>query len=78
MKNVQVTIDQDTLSKVDRLGKPLGLKRSEIVRRALREWIDRQTVQRFEQDWIAALQARPDEAGRAEDWLPLQAWSGRK
>jgi metal-responsive CopG/Arc/MetJ family transcriptional regulator len=78
MTNVQVTIDRETLAEVDRLAKPLGLKRSEIVRRALREWIHRSTVQRFEQEWIAALQKRPDRAARAEDWLAAQAWGDLK
>lgn len=78
MKNVQITIDQETLAQVDRVAKPLGLKRSEVVRRALREWLQHQAVDRFEQDWIAALQKHPDEARRAEDWLPVQAWSSRK
>jgi len=33
MRNVQITLDEDTLLRVDRAAKPLGLKRSEIVRR---------------------------------------------
>ena len=49
----------ETLAEVDRLGWPLGLKRSEIVRRALRDWIRRQAVERFEQEWIAAAAPRP-------------------
>lgn len=75
MKNVQITIDEDTLTRVDRIGKPLGLKRSEIVRQALREWLRRHAVENFEQDWIAALQNEPDDADRAEDWRDIQAWS---
>jgi metal-responsive CopG/Arc/MetJ family transcriptional regulator len=75
MKNVQVIIDDDTLSRVDRVGKPLGLNRSEIVRQALREWLHRQTVGTFERTWIAALEGKPDEASRADEWLDLQSWS---
>lgn len=75
MKNVQVTIDQETLARVDRTRKPLGLKRSEIVRQALRDWLHRQAVENFEQEWIAALRRRPDEAARAENWKGVQAWS---
>ena len=48
MKNVQVTIDQETLARVDRVGKTLGLKRSEIVRQALRDWLHRHAVESFE------------------------------
>ena len=75
MKNVQITIDQETLEQVDRIGKPLGLKRSEIVRQALRDWLRRHAVQSFEQEWIASLRKQPDEAARAEDWIGIQAWS---
>lgn len=75
MKNVQITIDEGTLEAVDRIGKPLGLNRSEIVRRALRDWLHRHAIENFEQEWIAALAKRPDEAQRAEDWKDVQAWS---
>ena len=75
MKNVQITIDQETLTQVDRIGKPLGLKRSAIVRQALREWLQRHAVTRFEEEWISALQKRPGRADYAEDWAGIQAWS---
>ena len=77
MKNVQITIDHATLAAVDRVAAPLGLKRSEIVRQALREWLRRRSVERFEQEWIAALQNSPDEAKRADDWLSSQTWGGK-
>jgi Arc/MetJ-type ribon-helix-helix transcriptional regulator len=66
MKNVQITIDEETLSRVDEAGKQLGLNRSEIVRRALREWLHRHAVERFERDWIDALQRHPDDADHAD------------
>ena len=75
MKNVQITIDEETLGRVDRIGKPLGLNRSEIVRRALRDWLHRHAVESFEQEWIKSLQKKPDEAGRAEDWADIQTWT---
>lgn len=75
MKNVQITIDEETLLGVDRVGKPLGLKRSEIVRQALRDWLRRHAVESFEQEWIRALGNEPDEAKRADDWIGAQAWS---
>ena len=77
MKNVQITIDQATLTAVDRAAAPLGLKRSEIVRQALREWLRRRSVERFEQEWIAALQKDPDDAKRVDEWLPSQTWGGK-
>jgi metal-responsive CopG/Arc/MetJ family transcriptional regulator len=77
MKNVQITVDEETLRQVDRAAKPLGLKRSAVVRQALRQWLRRQAVERFEQDWKAALGRQPDEAERADDWLTAQVWSKR-
>jgi metal-responsive CopG/Arc/MetJ family transcriptional regulator len=77
MKNIQITVDQDTLRQVDRVSKPLGLKRSEIVRQALREWLQRRAIERFEEDWIAALKNRPDDRHRADAWLPIQSWNRR-
>jgi metal-responsive CopG/Arc/MetJ family transcriptional regulator len=75
MKNVQITLDPETLAEVDRAAKPLGLKRSEIVRQALRDWLRRQAVDRFEQQWLSTLQHEADEGRRAEDWGPIQTWS---
>lgn len=75
MKNIQITVDQDTLRQVDRVSKPLGLKRSEIVRQALRQWLQRRAIERFEDDWIAALKSRPDDRRRADAWLPVQSWN---
>ena len=75
MKNVQITIDEETLLKVDQAGKPLGLNRSEIVRRALRDWLNRQAIETFEQEWIDSLQRKPDDEKRAKDWAGVQAWS---
>jgi Arc/MetJ-type ribon-helix-helix transcriptional regulator len=68
-------IDEETLIRVDQIGKPLGLNRSEIVRRALRDWLHRHAVESFEQEWISALQKRPDEATRAEAWTAIQSWN---
>jgi len=75
MKNVQISIDEETLLQVDRVATPLGLKRSEVVRRALREWLSRHAVKTFEKEWIAALKKQPDAADRADDWIGIQTWS---
>ena len=77
MKNVQVTIDEETLDRVDRVAAPLGLNRSEVVRQALREWLHQHTVTTFERAWIAALDHRPDESARADDWREAEAWGGK-
>lgn len=75
MTNIRVTIDERTLRLVDRASKSLGLKRSEIVGQALRQWLQRQAIDRFERQWIAALEHRPPDDEGTEDWLGAQAWS---
>lgn len=77
MKFVQVRIDEDTLSAVDEAGKRLGFKRSEIVRQALTDWLRRRAIRAFEQDWIRALAAIPDDTRSVEEWTGSQAWSKR-
>lgn len=75
-KNVQITLDRQTLASVDRLAKPLGLDRSDIVGQALREWLRRRSIERFELEWITALGERPDGKG-SKDTLELHP-AGRK
>ena len=75
MKNIQITVDEQTLRQVDRLSKPLGLKRSAIVRQALQQWLHRRAVERFERDWIAAATGQETERSAADDWIAVQAWS---
>jgi metal-responsive CopG/Arc/MetJ family transcriptional regulator len=74
MRNVQITIDDETLARLDRVRKALGLSKSEIVRQALRQWLHRHAVEHFEREWIAALERKPDEAVRADEWIDVQAW----
>lgn len=74
MKNVQITVDEKLLAQIDRAGKPLGLKRSQIVRQALHEWLRKRAVEQFERDWVDSLQKRPDERKSAERWLAVQSW----
>jgi metal-responsive CopG/Arc/MetJ family transcriptional regulator len=77
MINVQICVDEDLLQAIDKAGKPLGLKRSQIVRQALRVWLQQQSIDRFEHEWIAALQSSPDDAHRAEIWRSAQQWSAK-
>ena len=77
MKNVQISIDEETLEHVDRAAAPLGLSRSEVIRQALRQWLRGRTVRRFEEEWISALTEKPDDPTRADDWLLSDSWSRR-
>ncbi|HMV82716.1 MAG TPA: hypothetical protein PLD20_03555 [Blastocatellia bacterium] len=73
--NIQISLDEQLWSNIVRVGKPLGLEPVQVVQQALLGWLSQHDSQRFEQEWIAALQQNPDEASRAEDWLEAQDWS---
>lgn len=69
MKTPTISIDDDTLRQIDQAARQLKLKRSEIVRRALRLWLRTREVERFEREWISALAEHPDRPGRADEWF---------
>ena len=75
MKNVQISLDEETLEHVDRAAGMVGLTRSEIVRQALRQWLRRRMVESFEQEWVTALGKEVDDPGRTEPWLLSDSWS---
>jgi hypothetical protein len=75
MMNIQISLDEQLLAEIGKVGKPVGLELAQVVREALVAWLKRHDGQRFEQEWIAALKQNPDEASRAEDWFEAQVWS---
>jgi hypothetical protein len=77
LKKIQITVDEETLRQVSRVSGPLGLKLSEVVEQALRQWLHRRVAERFEEKWISALGKVPDDHKRADDWLGVQCWSRR-
>ena len=75
MINIQIMLEEELLAEIADASKPQPPDLTAIVREALQAWLKRREGSRFEQEWIAALQKRPDEAQRAEDWLEAQAWT---
>jgi hypothetical protein len=73
--NIQISLDEQLWAALVRVGKPLGLEPTQVIRQALLGWLGQHEGQQFEQEWIAALKQNPDEASRAEDWHEAQAWS---
>lgn len=67
-------MDPALLAALDREARPLGKTRSAVVRDAIREWLRRREVERFERKWIAGL-ARGTGAGvDADAWREAEAW----
>ena len=80
MTNVQIPIDENLLAEINKAGKRQNLNLIQIVGEALQIWLNRRDGLRreglrFEQEWIASLKKKPDDANRAEEWLEAQAWS---
>lgn len=80
MTTVQIAIDENLLNEISQVGKRQNLDLIQIVGEALQIWLNRrdglhQKGMRFEQEWIASLKQKPDDASRAEEWLEAQAWS---
>ena len=75
MKDVQISFDEILLEELDKLAHNYRVSRSEVVRRALRNWLKQKEIKTFEDEWISRLKERPDEAGSAEAWVDAQGWS---
>ena len=79
MNTVQIAIDRNLLTEIEKAGELQGLDVPQIIREALQSWLKRENLRReglrFEQEWIASLKKNPDDASRAEEWLEAQAWS---
>jgi metal-responsive CopG/Arc/MetJ family transcriptional regulator len=74
MERVMLTLPPDMLSAVDAFARRTGQKRSQVVRRALSELLERHERQEFEALLAEGYQAMADDAAAAAaDWLPLQA-----
>ena len=74
MERVILTLPPALLEAVDAAAQRLGKKRSQIVRQALQDWLERQRQQEFEALLAEGYQALPQEtAAIASESLPAQA-----
>ncbi len=72
MLHLSIKIEKNILRKVDKVSKPLGLDREQVIHEALKTWLKKNESSLFEREWITALRKYPDETKRAEDWLDVQ------
>jgi len=75
MTNIQIALNEKFLAEITAAQAAKDFDLSRIVEEALRLWLVRRKGREFEQQWLAALQLRHDDAQRAEDWAEAQAWS---
>jgi metal-responsive CopG/Arc/MetJ family transcriptional regulator len=75
MKKVQISFDENMLVEIDQIISTTDLSFPDIVRDAVRQWLKRREIRKFEEEWIEKLKMNPDSPEDAEKWLPIQHWS---
>lgn len=73
MRTVQMTLDADLVSRVDKAARKLGMSRSAFAREALRAALERAHVRELEKRHKAGYEKRPVRKGEL-DWSGEQVW----
>ena len=70
-----MTLDDDLVKAVDRVSKELHTNRSAFTRKALREALDRLSLEHLELKHQQGYQKHPSKANEFSVWETEQAWS---
>ena len=74
MKTVQMTLDEDLITSVDRIAKRLGTTRSAFTRQALKAAIKEVRISELERKHREGYKRKPVKHGEFSDWEPEQIW----
>ncbi|MBI5582323.1 MAG: ribbon-helix-helix protein, CopG family [Deltaproteobacteria bacterium] len=74
MRNIQMTLDDDLIDRVDSLVKELKTTRSAFAREALREALDRNRIRKLEDRHRRGYEKYPSEQQEASLWEKEQVW----
>jgi metal-responsive CopG/Arc/MetJ family transcriptional regulator len=74
MKTVQMTLDEELVSTVDRIARQLGTTRSAFTRDALRAALDRVRVRELEHKHRRGYARKPVRKGEFSVWERKQVW----
>ena len=74
MRTIQMTLDDDLVKAVDRVSKKLHTSRSAFTRKALREALDRLSLEQLERKHQQGYQQHPAEVDEFSVWETEQAW----
>jgi metal-responsive CopG/Arc/MetJ family transcriptional regulator len=74
MITVQMTLDEDLVKAVDRISKQLHTNRSAFTRKALREALDRLSLEQLERKHRQGYKQHPAEADEFSVWETEHAW----
>ena len=74
MRTIQMTIDDDLVTVVDRVSKELHTSRSAFARKALRDALARYTLEKLERKHRRGYKQHPVAADEFSVWETEQAW----
>ena len=74
MKTVQMTLDPQLVSRVDRAARRLGLSRSAFTRQALADALSRLMERELEDRHREGYRKRPVRGGEFDGWEREQVW----
>jgi metal-responsive CopG/Arc/MetJ family transcriptional regulator len=74
MQTIQMTIDDDLVKEVDRVSKQLNTNRSAFTRKALREALDRHSIELLEKQHRDGYEKRPVVENEFSEWETEQEW----
>jgi hypothetical protein len=74
MKTVQMTLEPELVTQVDRVARRLGLTRSAFTRRALRAALEQLRVQELERRHRDGYRRKPVRRGEFDVWTSEQMW----
>ncbi|MFZ3209003.1 MAG: ribbon-helix-helix protein, CopG family [Geobacteraceae bacterium] len=74
MRTIQMTLDDDLVTVVDRVSKELHTSRSAFARKALREAIERYSLEQLERKHRRGYEQHPVVADEFSVWESEQAW----
>jgi metal-responsive CopG/Arc/MetJ family transcriptional regulator len=74
MRTVQMTLEPDLVTQVDRVARRLGLTRSAFTRHALRAALEQVRVQELERRHRDGYRRKPVRRGEFDVWTSEQVW----
>ena len=74
MKTVQMTLDKELVTAVDKVAKRIGTTRSAFTRDALRSALGRIRVKELERKQRAGYRRKPVKKGEFDIWQDEQVW----
>jgi metal-responsive CopG/Arc/MetJ family transcriptional regulator len=74
MRTIQMTIDDDLVTAVDRVSKELHTSRSDFTRKALRDALARYSIEQLEHKHRRGYERQPVAANEFSVWETEQTW----